>query len=294
MLSQFPPPLAEAVATNWSPATELVSETVWEAEYPLATTKLSEDGMSVNTGGGGDAGGGAGGDAGGDAEPPCSTRVVLFVLPSRLALTVAFWLEGTTDPAVTLKSAVVAPPETVTVGGAESRELLLLTATAAPPEGAAEVNVSVHPAVPRAFREVGVQETPEIVGTVITAGPDGETVSPLAPGVTPSTLERDTEFVVAPADSVTWTVATTPAAIAFVFRPVIKQLYWPSPAAQMVFFPAAVAAGPGVAEIAAIWLEAYETENCRPAGAVPETESERLREALPPSVALADDSVRLF
>jgi hypothetical protein len=58
-------------------------------------------------------------------------------------VTVAPWFD-VTEPAEALKVAVVAPAATLIDAGTESAPLLLESATAAPPDGAADDSVTVH------------------------------------------------------------------------------------------------------------------------------------------------------
>jgi hypothetical protein len=63
--------------------------------------------------------------------------------------------------AVALKTAVVAPADTVTDAGTVSKALLLDTVTVAPPEGAVCVSVTVQLLTPLCPRLVGLQVTPD-------------------------------------------------------------------------------------------------------------------------------------
>ena len=63
------------------------------------------------------------------------------------------------DPTVAVNPAVVAPPVTVTLPGTVAFPLLLESATASPPPGAAPLSVSVQAAVPGAFTLDGLQDT---------------------------------------------------------------------------------------------------------------------------------------
>ena len=68
-------------------------------------------------------------------------------------------MEGMAAAAVAVKVAVVAPAATVTEAGTVSRVLLLVSITAAPPERAGWVVVTVQELVALWPRLVGVQET---------------------------------------------------------------------------------------------------------------------------------------
>ena len=61
---------------------------------------------------------------------------------------------------VAVKFPVVAPANTVTLPGTAAFALLLDSATASPPPGAAPLKVTVHAEVPGAFTLAGLQDTP--------------------------------------------------------------------------------------------------------------------------------------
>jgi hypothetical protein len=63
-----------------------------------------------------------------------------------------------------VKPADVAPLGTVTLDGTETAELLLDTATATPPLGAAAVRLTVHASLPAPVIEALAQVSPLIVG----------------------------------------------------------------------------------------------------------------------------------
>ncbi len=64
------------------------------------------------------------------------------------------------DATVAVKFTVVAPDATVTLAGTVALALLLDSATASPPLGAAPLNVTAHAEVPGAFTLAGSQLTP--------------------------------------------------------------------------------------------------------------------------------------
>jgi hypothetical protein len=142
---------------------------------------------------------------------------------------------------------VVAPAATVTDAGTVSKGLLLASETTIPPTGAAEFSVveqvEIWPPVklPRTHvnmeREGGIATMPP---TVVNAG----SAEPV--GSTPTGFDTLIDVVVAFAANVSWTLATIPAAIAFVFGPDSKQLIKPGAEAQESVFPAATDAGPAV------------------------------------------------
>ena len=63
------------------------------------------------------------------------------------------------DATVAVNPTVVAPAEAVTLAGTVALALLLDSATASPPPGAAPLKVTVHAEVPGAFTLVGLQLT---------------------------------------------------------------------------------------------------------------------------------------
>ena len=79
-----------------------------------------------------------------------------------------------TDVVVTAKPALVAPAGTVTLAGTVVDAELSESDTAAPPAGAAAVNVTVPVEELPPTTEVGLSETDESVGPVV---PDGLSVS---------------------------------------------------------------------------------------------------------------------
>ena len=83
-------------------------------------------------------------------------RVKVCELLFALAVTTAVWLV-VTDPAVAVNTAVVAAAATVTLAGTVVLVLLLLNATANPPDGAAALNVTVQEEVPGVFTVAGEQ-----------------------------------------------------------------------------------------------------------------------------------------
>jgi hypothetical protein len=81
--------------------------------------------------------------------------------PAKVAVRVADWSEGMDAAAVVVKEAVVAPAGTVRVAGTGRSVLLLESAAAEPPVGAALERVRVQKEEAPAFREVGLQEIEE-------------------------------------------------------------------------------------------------------------------------------------
>jgi hypothetical protein len=81
--------------------------------------------------------------AGGCEAGAVSATETAFELPLKAAVTVAVWFDGIV-PAAALKPADAAPAGTVTEAGTASRALFEERATAAPPEGAAALSVTVQ------------------------------------------------------------------------------------------------------------------------------------------------------
>jgi hypothetical protein len=148
---------------------------------------------------------------------------------------------------------VVAPAATVIVAGTLSRLLLLDSVTVDPPAGAAGDNVTVQVLTPDCPRLAGVQDREEMFGTVMTPPTGGETFSEFPLASVATGFDIAIVVVVAVVAIVTTTLAMTPAAIVLVFNPVTIQVTEPVTDEQATDFPAAVAAGPVVIEIAEIW-----------------------------------------
>jgi hypothetical protein len=149
-------------------------------------------------------------------------------------------------PAVAVKVAVDDPGATDTAAGVVNDAVLLESATVPPP---VFDNVTVQFADAPEANEVGVQLTAlMIVGTRavivppvvvnVPAVPSGiaaiPSISPMAVDVTPLAI-------------LTFTVATAPFAMMFVFWPTSTQEYVVDPLTHERDFPAATAAGPAVA-----------------------------------------------
>jgi hypothetical protein len=195
--------------------------------------------------------------------------------------------------AVALKVPVAAPAATVIDPGRVSAGLLLDRLTVEPPAGAAVFKVAEQFATPLAFKVPGAQVRDEMIGTRIVAPAVAETGNAAPVASTPIGFDRNTEIVVALGTRVICTVAAIPVPIVFVFNPVKRHVSRPGAEVQESALPAAVAAGPRVAATAEIWLDGKARLHCTPAGAVPETPSERLREMVDPGLADAEDKLRV-
>jgi hypothetical protein len=119
-------------------------------------------------------------------------RAANWVVPPKLAVMVIV-VAPDTEPVVTVKTALVAPAGTVTLGGTVAAVLLLPSETAAPPAGAGPLRVTVPCEVPPAVTDVGLSVRALAVGPVPPWGglPAGFTVS-VAVFVTPA---PETEMV---------------------------------------------------------------------------------------------------
>ena len=154
--------------------------------------------------------------------------------------------------AVALKVAVVAPATTVIEAGTVSRVLLLLSARAAPPAGALVVKVAEQIETWPPFRLPGAHVIVESAGTAMMppAVVNAARLDPL--GETPIGFDIPIEVVVALGVSVNWTLATIPAATAFAFGPLNRQVREPGTEPHSKVFPAVDAASPAVTPIAEI------------------------------------------
>ena len=151
-----------------------------------------------------------------------------------------------------LKVAEAAPAGTVTEAGAVSRGLLLASKIAIPPAGAAILSAAEQVEICAPFRLPGAHVIEERAGTTTMAPVVVNESSPEPVAATPTGFEMPTDVVVALTANVSCTFATTPAAIAFAFKPASTQENTPGTEAHESVFPAAVATGPAVAPIAEI------------------------------------------
>lgn len=172
--------------------------------------------------------------------------------PFHVPVMVGLWLPGIVAAAMALKAEFVAPATTVTVAGTVNNGLLLDNDMAIPPGGAAIFSVAEHVELWPTFRLPGVQIIDESAGTAMMP-PEVFNVGSPEPFASTSTgfampIDVEVDF----AAMVSWTLATTPAAIVFVFKPVSRQVNKLDTTVHDNVFPAAVAAGPAVALIAEI------------------------------------------
>ena len=148
-------------------------------------------------------------------------------------------------PAVAVNVAVVAPDATVTEAGTVSAAALLDSDTVPPP---VLLIVTVHVDVPPEFRLVGLHDTLLRVGVapamvMLPPEPDEGTLVPFGAAADTLVTAMLTVPDAAP-DSVRFTTATTPLAMAFWLSPESTQVVEPLTLAQLTVFDAAVAAAP--------------------------------------------------
>ena len=161
------------------------------------------------------------------------------------------------DPVFTVKLALVDPEATVTLAGTLTLGLPPESDTAVPPVGAAPDSVTVQDVLALVASTLGMQLSEEIVTVwttcTIAPVPEAAIFNPLAeaPILFPTVIPADVAF----AASVTFTVATTPSAIALALLPTAMQI------SPLTFVPhvmpllAAVSEGPGTTDIDATPVE---------------------------------------
>jgi hypothetical protein len=190
------------------------------------------------------------------ASPPesCPSRLRVAVLdpPFHVPVMVVSWLLGIVAAAVTLKAELVAPAATVTVAGTVNSGLLLDNDIAIPPAGAAIFSVAEHVENWPPFRPARLQIIDESAGTAMMPPALFNVGSSEPVASTPAGFAIPIDVVVGLAAIVSWTLATTPAGIVFVFKPVSTQVNRPATRLHDKVFPAAVAAGPAVPLMAEI------------------------------------------
>ena len=157
-------------------------------------------------------------------------------------------------PAVAVNAAVVPPAATATDAGTPSVGLLLASEMAEPPAGAAALRVIVQLEVLLGERLDGVQvkdviEVVKLLTLMVAPVPLAGRLLPLGDAATGLVTPIQT-IPNAPGESVMVTVATIPFCMKVEFNPVSKQVSAPLAPAQAMDFPAAAAAGPGLALIA--------------------------------------------
>jgi len=134
-----------------------------------------------------------------------------------------------TVPAVAVKVVDVVPAGTVTDDGTGSDVALLERPTLAPPVDAGWSSETVHVDEPPVPSDVGLQESPERVGSgtvIVPPVPVTEIGPPTADDA--DKLARPTVVLSAELVIVTVSVATGPLAMVFAFNPASRQVYAPA------------------------------------------------------------------
>jgi hypothetical protein len=153
--------------------------------------------------------------------------VVVWEAPFNVAVTIALWSLGIV-PAVAENVPVVAPAATVTDGGAVSRGLLLEIVTAAPPAGAAPLNVTVQLALPEAARLVGrhARAVRTVAGRLppVATPPVGESAIALPEAEDARVLLTPILVLLTPEAIVRFTTAIVPFDIMLAFMPEARQV----------------------------------------------------------------------
>jgi len=184
----------------------------------------------------------------------------------------------------------VLPTATVTVAGTERAALPLLTATAAPPEGAAWVSVTVHVLAAPEARLPGLQvNDATFAETTVIEPPVAETPTELPETDAPNALSRAIFTLAALVERVNCADAIRPFGITLSFAPVARQVSLPEIAAQLMVFEAAVRAGAALTVTAAMLEAGYSNAHCRPAVWLPPGSlNTSPRDTLPPGTPEPD------
>ncbi len=216
------------------------------------------------------------------------TAAVCEVNPN-VAVTVAA-CELVVVNAVPVKLAVFAPLLTLTDAGTD-RAALLLTSPTVTALGAATLKVTVHKVVEPETTVEGEQVTEDsvgIVGTEITP-PFPVTNEPLPDASEPRELLIVSDVPPVVVAIVTEMFAITPSAIVVAFNPLSTQVNDPERARHVTVLPAAVAAVPGVAEIATTSAAGYVSVHCRPVNRLPPPDNVKGSESVPPITVEPDE-----
>ena len=153
-------------------------------------------------------------------------------------------------PAVAVKVALEELSGIVTLGGADRAVTLELNATTTGPLPAAAFRLTVHVAIPPEDREVGAHPREDTVkGGVTKMLPlVAETEIGYPSTDAPRVPLMPTDIELALGASATVTTATLPSGIAFVFSPLVRQVYAVPPPTQRMLLPADVIDALGVTE----------------------------------------------
>jgi hypothetical protein len=138
------------------------------------------------------------------------------------------------EPTIAMNPAVVAPDPTVTLAGTVTFPLLLDSATANPPLGAAPLKITVHAEVPGAFTLDGLQDTllsGARVGwmtVIVPPVPDEVILLPPASDATTPVSVIGTLVLRLPAEIAKVAVATEPLGMTLVVRSNMRQVVDPA------------------------------------------------------------------
>jgi hypothetical protein len=173
-------------------------------------------------------------------------RAADWVVPFRVAVTLAVWFEAT-GPAVAVKAAELQPSATVTEAGVARVALSPARLTIEPPAGATCDRVTVQMAEALETSELGEQAN----AATLAGDPDelADIDPPVADtGMEPADADAPNALIipmfvsVALGDNVNWADAITPFGMTLPFKPATRQVKVPAPAAQLTLFPASVRA----------------------------------------------------
>jgi hypothetical protein len=190
---------------------------------------------------------------------------------------------------------VVAPAATVTEAGTVTTLAPLESVTTAPPAGAAPLKLTVHVELADPITDAGLHDSPcRVLGAVPTLidAPVPVMLSEPALPDAATVFETPTEVVVAAADNVKLTEATTPLAIGALFIPLSTHVYeLAEPAEHESDFPAADAAPSAVAVMLATEEAGYVSVHSNAAGSYPDGDVRDKSEiVVPPGLPVPDDN----
>jgi hypothetical protein len=179
-----------------------------------------------------------------------------------------------TAAAVTVNETDVLPVGTVADAGVVKLGLLSRNCSVTPGEGASRDNLTVQVALSGGSIEAGTQLNECVIGCdVMVTVPPVPVVKISSPSFEAVTAS---EIVIGIDGSDTFvairkkTFATRPSAITFLFSPTRMHFASPAELAQVISFPAIIAAEPGVASNSITAAVGYRKVHCRPAGCAPD------------------------